>query len=131
MKVTIHEKEPSIIIVGLDQLDEIIAKAGERAKSKNFSSVILLNDDNDNQLGLAVGGNETVLTFTYSHGDPPYYVSKGKLDVEEPVFTCFLLFEHHTEFLRKWVIPVESGIAACHQFYNTGGLPSCIEWVEV
>jgi hypothetical protein len=90
-----------------------------------------LNDDDNNQLGLAVGGNETVLSFTYGHGDPPYYASKGKLDTDEPIFTCFLLFEHHTEFPRRQVIPFNDGVLACHEFYNLGNLPSRIEWIEV
>jgi hypothetical protein len=131
MRVTIHEKEPTLTADGLDNLDEIISAATEQAKSRGLISVILLNDENDNQLGLAVGGEETVLSFTYGHGNPPYYASKGNLDVEGPVFTCFLLYEHHTEFLRKYVIPLQLGIRACHEFYRTRKLPSCVAWVEV
>ena len=131
MKVTIHEKEPVIIVDGLEHLNKIISNTIERAKGKGFFSVILLSDDDENELGLAVGGDETVLSFTYGRDNMPYYASKGKLDTEEPVFTCFLLFEHHTEFLRKWVIPFEIGIKACHEFFNSGDLPTCIEWVEV
>ncbi len=131
MKVIAHEKEPVIIVNGLVHLDEIISNAIERAKGKGLLSVILLNDDDDNQLGLVVGGDETVLSFTYSHSNPPYYASKGKLDIDEPVLTCFLLFEHHTEFSRKQVIPFNDGISACHEFFKFGNLPSCIEWIEV
>ena len=131
MRVTIHEREPSLTVDGLANLDEIIADATKQAKSRGLISVILLNDENDNQLGLAVGGDETVLSFTYGHGNPPYYASKGNLNVEEPIFTCFLLYEHHTEFLRKYVIPFQIGINACHEFYETGKLPSCVAWVEV
>jgi hypothetical protein len=131
MKITVHEKEPVIIVSELAHLDEIISNSVERAKGEGFLSLILLNDDGDNQLGLVVGGDETVLSFTYSHSNPPYYASKGKLNTDEPVLTCFLLFEHHTEFSRKQVIPFNYGVSACHEFFKSGNLPSCIEWIEV
>jgi len=130
MKVTVIDREPAIVVDGLEHLDKIIFGATERAKSQGLIGVVLLHSDNENELGLAVGGDETVLFFKYSHGNIPYYASKGKLNKEEPVFTCFLFFEHHTEFLRKWVIPFEFGILACHEFFSSGDLPKCIEWVE-
>jgi hypothetical protein len=130
MKVTVHDKETPIVVDGLDHLDKIIAEAVEQAKSDELIGVILLQSDTGNELGLAVGSEETVLFFNYGHGNIPYYASKGELNKEEPAFTCFLFFEHHTEFLRKWVIPFELGLLACHEFYNSGDLPKCIEWVE-
>jgi hypothetical protein len=131
MKVVVDERESAIAVEGLKHLDEIIADAVERAKREGVLGTILLKNDYDDELGLAVGSNETVLSFNYGHGDPPYYVSKGKLDTEEPILTCYFLFQHHTEFLRKWIIPFNAGVLACHEFYNSGNLPSCIEWVEV
>ncbi len=131
MNVAVQKEEPPITVLGLDHLDEIIANATQQAKSSGLISVILLDNDAGDLLGLAVGGDETVVTFIYGHSSPPHYVSKGTLDVEEPVFTCFALFSYPTKFSRKCVIPIELGITACHEFYNTGSLPKCIEWVEV
>ena len=131
MKVIVDEKEPAIVVEGLKHLDEIIANAIERAKSEEILGIVLLKNSNDDELGLVVGSDKTVLSFNYGHGNSPYYVSKGTLDTKAPVLTCYFLFQHHTEFLRKWVIPFNIGILACHEFYNSENLPSCIEWAEV
>ena len=131
MKVVVDENQPVLDVTGIKHLEEIIISAVERAKSEGILSIIQLKNGNDDELQFVVGGSETVLSFHYSHGDPPYYASKGNLDAEEPVLTCYLLFRHHTEFLRKWVIPFSTGMSACHEFHETGNLPGCIVWIEV
>lgn len=93
--------------------------------------MVILKADNGNELSLVVGGDETVLGFTGAHLDPPYYASKGKDEGDGALMVCFLFFEHHTEFPRPWVIPFPAGLCAVHEFYRTGRLPACIEWVEV
>jgi hypothetical protein len=55
---------------------------------------------------MVVGGDETVLGFDYRHRNPPYYSSRGPSNGEEPILSCQLTFQHHTEFPRKYVIPI-------------------------
>lgn len=131
MRVVVDEKESTIVVEGLKNLDKIIANAVERAKREGILGMILLINDNGDELGLVVGSDETVLSFNYGGGTPQYYVSKGTLDTEEPTLTCYFLFQHHTEFLQAWAIPFETGVLACHEFYHSGELPGCIEWAEV
>src|SRR5262249_7613407 len=131
MRAVVDENQKALEVNGSKHLDVIIISAIERAKDEGILGIIQLINDNNDELQLVVGSHETVLSFSYGHGNPPYYASKGNLAVEEPVLTCYLLFQHHTEFLRKWVIPFEAGVLACHQFYESGNLPSCIEWIEV
>jgi immunity protein Imm1 of predicted polymorphic toxin system len=131
MKIFFHEKETGTEIKRMSHLDKLLAKASKQAKHKNILSIIFLMADNRNKLGVVVGGDETVLHFSYDHENPPYYVSKGEQDIDEPSMTCFLLFDHHTEFPRKYVIPFDKGLLAIHEFYESVTLPTFIEWVEV
>jgi hypothetical protein len=71
------------------------------------------------------------LGFEYVHLDTPYYASKGESDVDEPILTCFLTFEYHTEFLRRSVIPNEDDVKAVAEFFDSDILPTCIKWEEV
>ena len=39
--------------------------------------------------------------------------------------------QHHTEFPRKYVIPVADGVNALQQFVNLDDLPTCIKCGQV
>ena len=72
---------------------------------------------------MVVGGQETVLGF--GSGDlNANYASKGASDAVEPVMTCYFMMWHHSEFPRKYVIPVADGVKAVHQFLDSGDLPT-------
>jgi len=131
VKFFLREKEAGIEIKGPSHLDELMMEAATQANDENRLGIIYLVADNQTQLGVVVGGDETVLYFSYEHENPPYYTSKGKQDDDEPVMTCYLLFQHHTEFSRKHVIPFPKGLLAVHEFYKSGTLPASIEWSEV
>ena len=131
LRVTVHENEPPIVVASDAHLDEVIQLAAEEARAKGILTILLVEAANDNSIGLVVGGKETVLGFTYGHRQPPYYASRGDATTDEPVLTCFGCFEHHTEFPRSSVIPLERGMQALHEFALSAELPRCVEWVEV
>jgi len=131
MEIIFREKEPAIELHGLTHLDQLIDAAAKQAKDQGILSIICLNADNGNSLSIVVGSDETVLSFTYGHQDPPYYASKGESDIDEPIMTCYFLFEHYTEFSRKQVIHITIGLMAVHEFYQSITLPTSIEWIEV
>jgi hypothetical protein len=131
MRITVHETKPSIWVQSITDLDKVIAFASKEACTEGLLSIVFLEADNDNCISLVVGGDETVLGFTYGHLDPPYYASKGKDEGDEPVMTAYASFRHHTEFPRKCVVPMKDGMLAVYEFFETSDLPKCIKWVEV
>ena len=131
MEVQLHEKEPPIQVGASSELDDILTGAVQRAKTQGLLSCILLIHANGSSLSLVVGGDETAVTFTNSDREPPYLVSKGALRASKSVLTCFLLYEHHTEFSADKVVSYEAGLRAAHEFFDTGNLPTTIDWVEV
>lgn len=75
---------------------------GAQSVSKKY--IIYLKASNGNEVSLAVGGDEAVLGFAYSHNNPPYYASKGASTMEEPAFTGYIDLEHPTKYPRYNVI---------------------------
>jgi hypothetical protein len=128
MLVSVYEKQPQIRV---EQLDAVLTRAAAEARSRGLLNLVFLEAENGDFLGLVVGGEETVLCFDFGHGDPPYYASRGASSNIEPLLTCYLSLEHHTEFPRKNVIPAAEGRLAAHEFLKAGALPQCIEWEEV
>lgn len=112
-------------------LDEMLNEASAEVRSRNLLGAVLITADNNNEMTILVGGEESVLTFEYGHKDTPYYASKGASNEDEPIMTCYLELQHHTEFPRKYVVPFADGLKAIREFLVSGALPTCIRWEEV
>ena len=107
------------------------ADAAAEARAQDLLLIVFVEDPAGNSLSIVLGSDETVLTFTYHHLDPPYLVSKGESELEEPVLTAYGSFRHHTEYPRNWVIPLDVGIAAVHEFVLSSVPPENVEWDDV
>ena len=129
--ITILDDKPPITVNDGLQLDDALRDAANEALARGMLGAITIETANKNYMTMVVGSTETVLTFDYGHLNPPYYASKGISSEDEPVMTCFLYFAHHSEFPRKYVIPLTDGIAAVKEFIGSGELPTCITWEEV
>jgi hypothetical protein len=130
-RITIHDKASAATIVDASQLDRALSEASEEARSRGILGAVIIDAENGNSITMVVGGAETVLTFDYEHRNPPYYISKGAFDRDEPFLTCYLTFQHHTEFSRKNVIPYDDGAKAVAQFLDSGTLPANITWEAI
>jgi len=130
LRITSHEDGPSVVIGNAVQLDEALRTASEKARTEKKLNGVIIEANNGNRLLLVVGSEETVLVFNFGGEDPPYYASKGMSNNDEPLMTCYITFQHHTEFPRKHVIPFADGVKAVHQFLDTDDLPTCVNWEE-
>lgn len=119
------------MVTSILELEGTLQEAASQAKSVERLNVIFLYGPNEDHLSLVVGGDETVLGFNYGHGDPPYYASEGASEGDEPVLTAYVNLEHHTEFPRRWVVPMELGARAAAEFLATGERPTAVKWVEL
>lgn len=129
--VTIHERQPAVRVQSAQQLDTVLSQADDEARARGMLNLVFIEAENGNNLSLVVGGRQSTAAFNYAHGDPPYLASKGLSDDDDPVLTCYGSLHHHTEFPRKWVIPIAAARLAAREFFELGALPTCIEWVEV
>jgi Immunity protein Imm1 len=131
LRVTTREDRPPVTVEHGSQLDEVLLAASEEARTGKILGAVLIEADNGDAMTMVVGGDETVLSFDYGHQNSPYYASKGASNEDDPIMTCYLTFQHHTEIPRKYVIPFADGVKAVRQFLDSGGLPTCINWEEV
>ena len=129
--LTVHEDRPPVELNSLAEADARISAAAGEARLLARPNIVFVRALNGNEVSFVVGETETVLGFTFGHGDPPYYVSKGLDGGVEPVFTAFVSLTHHTEYPRNCVIPWCEGLGAVHQFIESGELPSAVAWQEV
>ncbi len=129
MNIILYVSEYSVHDIA--ELDKFFSKAEADALEKNILSAIFLRADNGCELGITVGGDETVLSFDYGDPTKPYLASKGISNDFHPVLTVYAYFTHYTEFPRKYVIPFKDGLKAAYEFFETNELPACVEWMEV
>ena len=128
--IVTNELTSAIRVTTADELDAVLQSATEESHAREMLNVIFIEGKDGNTISMVVGDDETVLVFTYGHGNPPYYESRGSIVADDPVFTCYISFLHHTEFSRRCVIPVAQGQRAVHEFFETGALPSLVTWAE-
>jgi hypothetical protein len=131
LSVTIRQGKPAVVANDSAALLSLIAEAASESEKVGRACIIDAVSERGDVLSLVVGGTETVLGFTPADNEPPYFASRGQSSSIEPLFTCYLHFEHHTEFPRHAVIPYELGLAAALQFLQTGERPSIVQWQEV
>jgi len=131
LQIRIRDDAAPLTVEDGSQLEKVLNAETEEARRRGVLGAVLLEAVNGNVITMVVGGEETVLSFDYGHHNPPYYSSRGPSNADEPMLTCFLTFQHHTEFPRKYVIPVTDGVKAVRQFLDSGDLPTCINWEEV
>ncbi len=130
-RITISEDRGPIEVHSVLHLESTIREAAVVARSKDCPNIIFIEAPNGNNLSMVVGADETVLSFTYGHNDPPYFVSRGVSDADDPVFKAYVSMKHHTEYHRRNVVPFAEGIAAVREFAETAELPNCATWDEV
>jgi hypothetical protein len=127
----IHDGAPERVLSDVKALDAVLDEASAEARTVGKLNLVVLSAPNRDCLSLVIGGEETVVSFNYGHGDPPYYASVGAAKTDEPVLTAFVGLQHHTEFARRWVVPVAAGRHAAREFLSTGQRPSSLAWEEV
>jgi len=130
LRAIVEEGTNERTVRSVTELEQIVAEAATQARARHMLNIVALYAPNGDNLFLVLGGDETVVGFNYGHSNPPYYASQGRTDEAEPPLTAFLGLAHHTEFPRRWVIPMDDGRRAALEFLQTGQRPGCITWVE-
>jgi hypothetical protein len=128
LRIKIRENAAPLTVEDATQLDAALQQAAEQARKRGMLGAVLIEAGNANIITMVVGGDETVLGFDYGEPNPRHYASRGISGADEPTMTCYLTMHHHTEFSRKYVIPVADGVKAVHQFLDSGDLPTSINW---
>jgi hypothetical protein len=130
-KLFIHEDEPPIEVESVAEMEALIGEAVSEASRLKRPNIVIVAAANGNEVSFVLDEPDTVLGFTFGHGAPPYYVSKGVAESIDPVFTAYVSLPHHTEYPRRAVVPWSDGLRAVLEFVESGGLPTVIKWEQV
>ena len=131
IRAIVEEPGPERVLKPAAELDRTLSEAASQAQAAQLLNIVFLHASNGDQLSLVVGGEETVLGFNHGHGNPPYYASAGDAAADEPVLTAYAGLVHHTEFPRRYVVPMSVGRRAAAEFLETGARPTSVAWVVV
>jgi hypothetical protein len=107
-------------------LDQIAAEARKSGKPQDVQ--VTLGDAGT--LGVVVGSERSALNHTPSHRDPPYMVSVGTENRDDP-FIFYVAGDHYSEALWRNTIPPDVARDAVRHFVKTGDLSPSVAWEEV
>jgi hypothetical protein len=130
LRAAVKDQQPERLLSSIEELDSTLDDADREARQVGRLNIVILGAPNRDWLGLVLGGDETVVSYNFGHGDPPYFVSRGSADSDDPVLTAYVGLEHHTEFPRRWVVPASTGRRAARDFLATGKRPTSLQWTE-
>jgi Immunity protein Imm1 len=110
-----------------DQLDVLITTAFDEGAGDR--SMAELTAPSGASLAIGLSNDESIATFCESYADPPYYLSRGDEDSDNPI--VFFYDGHWSEFPRRAAVPAAAAVAAAREFFHTGRRPRLLAWDEV
>jgi hypothetical protein len=112
------------------ELDILVERLAREARADAMPQDVQLTVEGAGTLGMVVGDDRSVLNHVPDNLDPPYMVSVGSQDSDEP-FVFYVAGDHYSEALRRNTISPAAARAAMRHFLATGGLSPEVEWEQV
>ena len=117
-------------VSGADDLDALLDRIESDALAEARPQDVQVSVEGAGTLGIVVGAGWSVLNHIPPDLDPPYRVSVGREDGDEPM-AFYVAGNHHSETLRRNTISTEDARAAMRHFVDTGELSAQVNWEEV
>jgi hypothetical protein len=112
------------------EVEELLDRVAEEARREGRPQDVQVTVESAGSLGIVVGADWSVLNHVPANVDPPYMVSVGDDQSEEPV-VFYVAGDHYSETLRRNTIRPAAARAAMRHFVATGELSPDITWEEV
>jgi Immunity protein Imm1 len=113
-----------------DELDELLDRISSDARQDGRPQDVQVTVEGAGTLGIVVGADWSVLNYVPQHLNPPYMISVGQEQSEDPV-AFYVAGDHHSEALRRNTIKTEAARAAMRHFAASGSLSPDVDWGEV
>lgn len=123
-----HEERREV--ASASELDELLNAIAAEARAKDMPQDVQVMVPEAGTLGIVVGAERSVLNHVPADNDPPYSMSVGDQDGEEP-WVFYVAGDRHSETLRRNTISSDAARRALHHFVRTGALSSAVQWEEV
>jgi hypothetical protein len=116
--------------VSEDDADELLDRISDEARRDGRPQDVQVTVESAGTLGIVVGADWSVLNHVPADLHPPYMVSVGDDQSNEPV-VFYVAADHYSETLRRNTIRPEAARAAMRHFVATGQLSPNVTWVAV
>ena len=116
--------------VSEDEVDEVLDHVADEARRNRKPQDVQVTVESAGTLGIVVGADWSVLNHVPATLDPPYRVSVGDDQSNEPV-AFYVAGDHYSETLRRNTIEPGAARAAMRHFVSTGELSPDVSWEEV
>jgi hypothetical protein len=113
-----------------DELDELLDRISAEARRDGRPQDVQVTVAGAGTLGIVVGADWSVLNHIPAHLNPPYMVSVGQEQSDDPV-AFYVAGDHHSEALGRNTIKTEAARAAMRHFVASGNLSPDVDWDEV
>ena len=116
--------------VAEDQLDALLDRIDDEARRVHRPQDVQVTVGDAGTLGIVLGADWSVVNHVPSHLNPPYMVTVGADQGDEPV-AFYVAGDHLSETLRRNTISPNAARAAMRHFVATGELSPELDWEEV
>ncbi|GAA2628069.1 Imm1 family immunity protein [Paractinoplanes durhamensis] len=116
-------------VVSAEDVREVLVEVDRLAAEHPL--IVDVTVDSGDTLGVALGGDVSVLLFGVASKKPPYFVSRGRAPRRGDGVVGFGYFGSRTEFLESQVIPLRDALDAACLFVADGERPGNVGWTEV
>ena len=126
-KISVHSSLPELEV---SSEEELTAALRELAKDRSKPALVTVERRDGDTLAIGLGQPYSVLSYVRADGNPPYYVSVGRVLPSEPV--VFYFNDHYSEFAPHHAITLDEALAVMREFANHSclPLPDAIVWEE-
>lgn len=111
------------------ELREALNELNDSAKREPFIADVIIQSGDT--LSIALGRDVSVLSFTNSSLDPPYFASKGRPPRVGDGVVEFLYHGAPTQFPAWQAVPHVVAVEVVCLFVTQGVLPAVIDWTTV
>ena len=113
-----------------EELDGLLDRISAQAQHEGRPQDVQVTVEGAGTLGIVVGADWSVLNHIPAHRNPPYMVSLGHEQSDDPV-AFYVAGDHHSEALRRNTVTPQAARAAIRHFALTGELSPDVDWDEV
>jgi hypothetical protein len=112
-----------------NEVDGMLDRLADEARRDGMPQDVQITVESAGTLGIVVGADWSVLNHVPAHLDPPYMISVGEHQSDEPV-VFYVAGDHYSETLRRNTITPEVARTAVRHFVDTGQLSPDVTWEE-
>ena len=126
---TLSWDEETRLLESIDGIEALLDGLHTRFSDGKPTLVTIERDGTRDSLSIGLGLDVSVLNHVRADKNPPYSISVGRSNRDEPI--AFLFGGEWSEYPIRNTVPISAARAAMRKFCETGELTKDVVWEEV